>query len=258
MCLISIAIEAHPEYPMIIAANRDEFYSRPTSPLAFWDDNPEILAGKDLQSRGTWLGVTRSGKIAAVTNYRDPSSMTPRGESRGQLVRAYLEKNARAEDYLAEVEKKRDRYTGFNLLAGDTRQMWWYSNKDGGIVKLSPGIHALSNHLLDTPWPKTETIKRKLHALITSSRIIEPHQLLDLMFDRTVPPDDSLPDTGVGLQWERMLSPVFVASPGYGTRSSSVVLVDNSGRLVFCERSFSLTENVPLPEQTRCFEILLT
>ncbi|MFW6081710.1 MAG: NRDE family protein [Desulfosalsimonas sp.] len=255
MCLISIAIYAHPGYPMIIAANRDEFYSRPTEPLAFWEDNPEILAGRDLQSRGTWLGVTRGGKIAAVTNYRDPGSMTPWGESRGQLVKAYLERNTKPEDYLAEVEKNRDRYTGFNLLAGDTHQMWWYSNKNGKKVKLSPGIHAVSNHLLDTPWPKTETIKHKLNALITSSRIIDPHQVLDLLFDRTLPPDESLPDTGVGLQWERVLSPVFVASQNYGTRSSSAILVDTSGKLVFCERTFSPAERSPVPEDTRCFEI---
>ncbi len=257
MCLIAIAIETHPQYPLIIAANRDEFYSRPTAPLGFWEENPDILAGKDLQSSGTWLGVTRSGSIAAVTNFRDPSSMTPWGESRGQLVKDYLTGNKPPAQYLAAVEQQKHHYSGFNLVLGDADQLWWYSNKNGGIVKLPPGIHGISNHLLDTPWPKVETIKRKLDALIRNSSTIEPYSVLDLLFDRTIAPDHKLPDTGVSLEWERMLSPIFVASPSYGTRCSSVITVDRNGRLVFCERSFSVDRGAPVPEDTRCFEIRL-
>ncbi|MFW6428772.1 MAG: NRDE family protein [Desulfosalsimonas sp.] len=255
MCLISIAIDSHPAYPLIVAANRDEFYSRPTEPLGFWEENPGILAGRDLQSGGTWLGVTEKGKIGAVTNFRDPGSMTPWGESRGQLVRNYLEGDTPPAEYLAEVEKNKNSYSGFNLVLGDTGQLWWYSNKNGGIVKLSAGIHAISNHLLNTPWPKVEKIKRKIYDLISNRDTIDPYEVLDLLFDRTQAPDSRLPDTGVNLQWERMLSPVFVASPDYGTRSSSVILVESSGRLVFCERTFSAKDGEPVPRETRCFEI---
>lgn len=257
MCLISIAIDVHPVYPLIIAANRDEFYTRPTGPLDFWDQNPEILAGKDLQSGGTWLGVTRKGKIAAVTNFRDPGSMTPWGQSRGHLVKDYLEGNTQPDKYLAHIEKNKNSYSGFNLVLGDTGQLWWYSNKNGGIIKLTAGIHAVSNHLLNTPWPKVKAIKRKMQKLISNSRVIGPYEVLEMLFDRTPAPDDQLPDTGVNLQWERMLSPVFVESPDYGTRSSSVILVDKSGKLLFCERTFTNKNGAAAPEDTRCFEIQL-
>lgn len=257
MCLIAIAIDAHPGYRLVIAANRDEFYSRPTAPLGFWEDHPDILAGRDLQSRGTWLGVTRGGRIAAVTNFRDPASMQPWGKSRGQLVRDYLAGDQPPDQYLVAIEREKDRYSGFNLVVGDPEQMWWYSNKNGGIVKLPPGIHAISNHLLDTPWPKVKTVKQKLRALIDTRKTVAPETVLDLLFDRRLFPDDQLPDTGVGLEWERMLSPVFVASPNYGTRSSSAITVDLSGNLVFCERTYCVDRGVPAPGQTRCFELRL-
>ncbi|MBS3755159.1 MAG: NRDE family protein [Desulfobacterales bacterium] len=257
MCLIAIAIASHPEYPLIIAANRDEFYSRPTAPLAYWEDHPDILAGRDLESRGTWLGVTRSGKIGAVTNFRDPAALTPWGKSRGQLVRDYLAADQSPGDYLAAVEAQKASYTGFNLVVGNTGEIWWYSNKNGGKIRLPAGIHGISNHLLNTPWPKVEAIRRKLHALIQGSRAIAPYSVLDLLFDRTVYPDHNLPDTGVGPECERRLSPVFVSSPNYGTRSSSVILVEASGRLVFCERTFSNDRGIPVAGNTRCFEIEL-
>ncbi|MCF8111770.1 MAG: NRDE family protein [Desulfobacteraceae bacterium] len=256
MCLIAIAIDSHPAFPLIIAANRDEFYNRPTRPLEFWQENPDILAGQDLQGGGTWLGVTRKGKIGAVTNFREPASLVSRGEeSRGRLVKDYLEGDMPPAEYLAEVEKNKESYSGFNVVIGDTGRLWWYSNKNGGIVRLTPGIHAVSNHLLNTSWPKTEKIKRKMREMISNSPTIDPYEVLDMLFDRTPAPDSSLPDTGVSLQWERMLSPVFVASPDYGTRSSSVILVESSGRLIFCERTFSHQDGEPLPEDTRCFQI---
>ncbi|MFW6011991.1 MAG: NRDE family protein [Desulfosalsimonas sp.] len=255
MCLIAIAIDSHPSYPLIIAANRDEFYNRPTEPISFWRDNPEILAGRDLQSGGTWLGITRKGKIGAVTNFREPGSLIPWGESRGQLVKNYLEGFIPPDKYLAEVEKNKNNYSGFNLVIGDTDLLWWYSNKNGGIVRLTRGIHAVSNHLLNTPWPKVKAIKRKMRDLISNNSTIDPYKVLDMLFDRAPAPDSELPDTGVSLQWERMLSPVFVASPGYGTRSSSVILVESSGGLVFCERTFSSTDGEPVPEDTRCFQL---
>ncbi len=257
MCLIAIALSSHPAYRLIIAANRDEFYSRPTTAIDFWDDYPDILAGRDLQSRGTWLGISRRGRIAAVTNYRDPSSMTPWGKSRGQLVKDFLAGDQAPDNYLAGVKQQRDQYSGFNLMTGDPDQIWWYSNKSSAIVRLSPGIHAVSNHLLNTPWPKTETLKHKLLTLIGGKNVIEPYEILDLLFDPAPAPDDRLPDTGVSLEWERALSPIFVTSPGYGTRCSSVILVDAKKRLKFCERTFITDRNCPKPGDTRCFELQL-
>ena len=255
MCLIVIAVEAHPDYPLIIAANRDEFYSRPTAPLDFWEDHPAILAGRDLQSGGTWLGISRAGRIAAVTNYRDPASMAPWGKSRGQLVRDFLTGNQPPDRYLKDVAQQAGEYSGFNLVVGSPEQLWWYSNKNSGIVRLSPGLHGVSNHLLNTPWPKVDTLKRKLNALIGARRSIEPHEVLDLLYDPVPAPDERLPDTGVGLDWERTLSPVFVSSPHYGTRCSSVILADANNRVQFCERTFVPGPRGPEPEKTRCFEL---
>ncbi|MBS0012797.1 MAG: NRDE family protein [Desulfobacterales bacterium] len=255
MCLIVIAIDAHTDYPLIIAANRDEFYSRPTAALDYWEDHPHILAGRDLQSLGTWLGVTDRGRIAAVTNYRDPSAMTPWGKSRGQLVRDFLAGDPGPESYLAEVEKQRDQYCGFNLLTGRLNQIWWYSNKNSGIVRLKAGIHGISNHLLDTPWPKVSTMKQKLAALIEASPTIEPYAVLDLLYDPRPAADEHLPDTGVDKDWERTLSPAFVVSPHYGTRCSSALILDKNNRLQFWERTFVPDPGGPKPGETRRFEL---
>lgn len=257
MCVIVIAINSHPRFPLIIAGNRDEFYSRPTAPLGFWQDHPDILAGRDLQSHGTWLGVSRKGKIAAVTNYRDPSSLSSQDKSRGELVKNYLTENKSPDNYLAEVKQQKKQYSGFNLLAGDFSQLWWYSNKAEGIKRLCPGIHAVSNHLLNTPWPKTQILKQKVLALTEAKQVIEPYEILDLLYDPVAAPDELLPDTGVGTDWERTLSPIFVISPAYGTRSSSVILVDREKNLVFCERTFNPGPNGPEPGKTRCFELKL-
>lgn len=257
MCVIVIALNSHPGFPLIIAANRDEFYSRPTAPLDFWQDHPDILAGRDLQSHGTWLGVNRRGKIAAVTNYRDPLSMYPRDKSRGALVKNYLTGHKSPENYLAEVKQQGNLYSGFNLLAGDAGQLWWYSNKAEGIEKLCSGIHAVSNHLLNTPWPKTQILKQKILALTEAKPVIEPYEILDLLYDPAAAPDELLPDTGVGTEWERTLSPVFVISPAYGTRSSSVILVNKEKNLLFFERTFISGPNGPEPGKTRCFELKL-
>ena len=251
MCIIAVAYRIHPSYPVIIAANRDEFYSRPTAPLHFWDDKPDILAGRDLQSHGTWLGVNKQGKIAAVTNYRDPESQGDAGISRGRLVSDYLAENSSPVAYLEKIAAQKDQYNGFNLVAGTVDSLFWYSNRGGGIKKITQGIHAISNHLLNTSWPKVEKIKQGMADIISDNKAIDREIVFGLLKDRSIPPDELLPDTGIEKSWERVLSPVFIASETYGTRCSSLITIDNYGKIMFSERTFDYTQ----PVKTLCFEL---
>ena len=237
MCLILFAWEMHPNFPLVLAANRDEFYERPSAPADFWDDAPGLLAGRDLRDGGTWLGITRGGRVAALTNYRDPASVKAGAPSRGGLVSDYLRSRESPEAYLDRIAPDADRFNGFNLLVGDTEEIFCFSNR-GVRERLEPGIYGLSNHLLDTPWPKVAQGKRVLKALLQQEEVLLPEALFALLTDRTWPPDDRLPDTGVGLEWERILSPLFIESPAYGTRSSTVLLIDRKGSVTFIERVF--------------------
>lgn len=238
MCLILFAWKVHKNFPLILIANRDEFYERPTAPAAFWDGAPGLLAGRDLQEGGTWLGITRRGKLAALTNYRDPASLKSKAPSRGHLVSDYLRGRQTPENYLARIKPKAGQYNGFNLLIGDVSELFCFSNRNG-LQTVSAGIHGMSNHLLDTPWPKVERGKRALNELIGRKRNPSPEALLALLADRTRPPDEQLPITGVGLEWERVLSPLFIESRGYGTRSSTILTIDRAGRATFVERVFN-------------------
>ena len=229
MCLILLAYRAHPGYELVVAANRDEFYDRPTAPLAFWDDAPEVLAGRDLKAGGTWLGITRTGRFAALTNYRDPAQVAPDAPSRGQLVGACLREAESARAALERLAAQADVYNGFNLLLGDGEGVFYHSNLTGGYRALEPGVYGLSNHLLDTGWPKLRRGLAKLRRALDQSPDPEPDQLLQLLTDRTPAPDAELPQTGVPLEWERWLSPMFIEAPGYGTRSSTVLLVNAGG-----------------------------
>ena len=251
MCLIAIAYRVHPAYPLIIAANRDEFFDRPTAPLDFWPDHPDILAGRDLKNRGTWLGVNTKGKVAAVTNYREPDAKPDTGISRGQLVSDFLAGDTPAETYLETIKGQKDAYSGFNLIAGTTDRLLWYSNRGGVITMIEPGIHAVSNHLLDTPWPKAEKIRQGMTAVVGAPGEIDPEDIFSLLADTTPPPDERLPNTGIGTDWERILSPIFITSSIYGTRCSSVIRVDTAGNILLCERTFDTSKN----SETRCFEI---
>jgi len=265
MCLIVIVTLSHPDYPLVVAANRDEFYHRPTTPLSFWEDHPDLLAGRDLQGKGTWLGVTTGGRFAAITNYREPNTIDPGAVSRGLLVSNFLISDTLPETYLKAIGDSDDTYNGFNLVAGyilDSKQqvspsLWWYSNKKKEILNIPPGIHAISNHLMDTPWPKTRKTMEGIRKILTEQKSIDPETIFSLLADTSRPPDEELPDTGVGLEWERVLSSVFVVSPVYGTRSSAVILVDRSGRLTFFERTFAAGTERPSAEATREFEIQL-
>jgi uncharacterized protein with NRDE domain len=243
MCLLIFAFKAHPFYKLILAANRDEFYERPTAPAEFWDDTPHLLAGKDLKAGGTWLGITRNGKIAAITNYRDPSSIKESAPSRGRIVSNYLLGSESPDDYLTKLLKFAGRYNGFNLVLGDHKQLYWYSNRCEEFRRLSAGIYGLSKHLLDTPWPKINLSKETLANLISKGKKPSPEALFRLLKDRTVPDDSRLPSTGVGIEWERVLSPVFIQSSNYGTRSSTLLLIDRHDHVSFYERTFSPPED---------------
>lgn len=251
MCLILLSYDMHPVYRMILAANRDEYYNRPTAPLAFHDDLPEILGGRDLKHQGMWLGVTRSGRIAAITNYRDPGINISNAPSRGFLVRDFLAGDSSPIGYLEHVRSNKDRYNGYNLLVGDRSELFYYSNHGNGIQKLASGMHGLSNHLLDTPWPKITKGKSNLEKLLNGKGKINPEDIFDILKDGAYPPNHMLPDTGVGLEWERVLSPLFITSEFYGTRSSSIIFIERQGRITFLERTFVHDGGVSKAEKTR-------
>lgn len=240
MCMVLLAFHAHPRYPLVIAANRDEAYARMAAPAAFWGDHPHIHAGRDLEKGGTWLGITRDGRIAAVTNYR--AGYTPRDapRSRGELVSRFLIGSDSPAGYLAQVAAHGDEYNGFSLIAGDLDALFFLSNRGEGIERISRGVHGLSNHLLDTPWPKVERGKRAMRTLLHAGEHALVGGLFDFLADRTPAHDQALPDTGVGLQRERELSPAFISGERYGTRASTLVLVRGDGEVLFHERSFGV------------------
>ena len=237
MCLIFIALHHHPGYKLIVAANRDEFYKRKTSSANFWEDHPEILGGRDLEAGGTWLAVNKNGRISMVTNYRDLKNLKQVAPSRGHLVSDYLLGNEQPADYMHNVETKGNEYNGFNLITGTSDELYYYSNYQNKIIKIAPGLHGLSNHLLDTPWPKVREGLAEMKTLM-SGETVDPHLLLDAMHHEIIAPDGELPDTGIGLEWERTLSAMFIKSPGYGTRNSTVVMIDRSNNLQFYERVY--------------------
>lgn len=238
MCLILFGLSRHPEYHLVLGANRDEFYSRPAKHLSFWQEAPWVLAGRDLQGMGTWLGVNKSGSFAAITNHRDPLSVKQDAPSRGFLVGDFLKNPTPAPDYLEHVRTVGRDYNGFNLLAGNGKDLFYYSNQQEKIRKLSHGIYGLSNDLLDTPWPKVQKGKNGLSKILEKEGDIDPEELFSLLRDGAYAPDPELPDTGAGDVWERILSPMFIESRIYGTRCSSIVLAEKSGRITVYERTF--------------------
>jgi uncharacterized protein with NRDE domain len=236
MCLILLAWHAHPDFPLVVAANRDEFFARPTTPADFWADRPEILAGRDLEGGGTWLGISRGGRFAGLTNYRDPARQRHGTPSRGKLVGDFLDGNLSAADYRQELAQTGAAYNGYNLIFSDGEALHYQSNQDQGAGPLPPGVYGLSNHLLDTPWPKVALGKSRLATSL--SRLPDDAGLLQLLRDDAIADDHELPRTGVSLEWERLLSAAFVKSPAYGTRSSTVILMDRHRKIAFEEVSY--------------------
>lgn len=236
MCLILFGWRAHPEYPLIVAANRDEFHRRPTDAARFWKDEPAILAGRDLECMGTWLGVSRSGQFAAISNFRDMAERRDGAPSRGLLASRFLAGPQTAEGYAAAVHSSGGEYHGFNLLVADRDEYWWTSNRGSGPERLEPGVYGLANHLLETAWPKVTRGKARLREAIRTAVTIDV--LLHFLADTQTASDEELPSTGVPLERERILSAARIVSPLYGTRCSSALIVDQSGRVQFAERSY--------------------
>jgi uncharacterized protein with NRDE domain len=250
MCLILLSYQSHPRYPVFFAANRDEYYERPSVPVGFWDNAPDVLAGRDLKNGGTWMGISRQGRIAALTNYRDPAKED--APSRGCLVKEYLCGCQTPAAYLEGVAASAEQYNGFSLIVGDMTQLFYFSNRGvGTILALSPGFYGLSNHLLDTPWPKVEKGKHALGALLAHEEQPDSERVFHILSDQSKPSDSCLPDTGVGLEMERLLSPLFISSPVYGTRSSLILMVDRKGHARLMERSYNAH---PDPWMTAAFE----
>jgi len=237
MCLIAFATDCHPDFSLILAANRDEFRNRETESAKFWDDAPHVLAGRDLRAGGTWIGVSARGKVAAVTNYRDMRRHISDPPSRGMLAANYLrDERMTPDDLRAHLESFGDKYDGFNLIYGNARELHYFSNRGGSRGPVKAGVHALSNHLLDTDWPKVIVAKKKLAAYIRQAKP-EIDELTRLLDDATPFEDESLPETGIGLEWERFLSSLFINGDSYGTRSTTAILVTRGGAVTFCERS---------------------
>lgn len=241
MCLILFSWQSHPRYSLVLAANRDEFHQRPSAAAQFWDDEPEILAGRDLLAGGTWLGVTRSGRFAAITNYREPSAPElPLERSRGHLVRDYLDSGTTPPDYAREVASAGESYRGFNLLLGTPKELSYASNRGAGPLAISAGSHGLSNHLLDTDWPKVHSGRERLEAILQDEQP-ETEAFFDLLTDKTLTPGTIPEDLATSLAPERLMKHYFIVSPVYGTRCSTVLLVGRDGSVHFHERQFDPT-----------------
>lgn len=238
MCLIVLGIKSHPVYKLVFAANRDEYYDRPSAPVCFWKEAPDLLAGKDLRAGGTWFGITKGGRIAAITNYRDPASHNSEAPSRGELVSGFLLGHEEPIDYLEALRAEADKYNGYNLIIGSRDNLYWYSNRGDRVNRVPPGVHGLSNHLLNTPWPKVVRTKEAMGQLLTRADKPEPEEIFHLLSDRHRADEKSLPHTGVGLELEQKLSSVFISIPDYGTRSSTILLIDQNDQVTCLERTF--------------------
>ena len=228
MCLILVAWQAHPDYPLVVAANRDEFFARPAAPAGWWQDAPDVFAGRDLEAGGTWLGLSRAGRFAGLTNFRAPQRNQVGTPSRGALVADFLGSTESTAEALARLQREGPRYNAFNLFVSDGDTLGIYESESGAARLLEPGVHALSNHLLDTPWPKVRAGKARLFRALQA--LPDDTPLVELLRDDRPAPDAELPRTGVSLAWERMLSSAFIRAPGYGTRCSTVIRRDRHGQ----------------------------
>ena len=238
MCLIAFAWRSHPRYRLVVAANRDEYFGRPAAPAGFWEDHPNVLGGRDLEAGGTWLGITLDGRFAALTNYRNPADKKTGAPSRGALVADFLTGRTSAEEYVRLVEKGGADYNGFSLLVGDVGSMFFFSNRGDRATRVAPGVHGLSNHLLDTPWPKVEKAKAGLLALLDGPFDFEA--AFGLLNDPGRAAGSELPSTGVSLELEERLSAIrILAVGGYGTRCSTALFFSEDGRIEFHERSYT-------------------
>ena len=255
MCLILFGFRAHRHFPLVVAANRDEHYSRPAAAAGFWHDHPDVYGGRDLEKGGTWMGIHTNGRFAAITNYREgqPGPAAPR--SRGELVSGFLTGDAAAADYFGKAAQSARDYNPFSMIAGDLETLVFHSNRGNGITPVAPGIHGLSNHLLDTPWPK---VTAGCNALAATRGLEDADAVSATLFavlaDRGIAQDAQLPDTGIDRQRERELSPPFISGELYGTRTSTVLLVHASGEVFVHEKRFG-PHGAPLDADVRAFRL---
>lgn len=256
MCLIFFALHQHPTYKLILAGNRDEFYARKTEQAHFWGKHQYILGGCDLEAIkpdgtcGTWMGITKNGRLAFITNYRDPHNINPKAPSRGHLVSDFLVCDQSPANYIQAVADRAAQYNGFNLVVGDANDLHYFSNYQNEVKTLSKGFYGLSNHLLDTPWPKVVQGKKEIGQEIKNQEI-DVEQLFTILRNEHRAVDHQLPNTGIGLERERALSSMFIKTNGYGTRCSTIILVNHSGETIFLERTYSLND---ITSETRKFE----
>ncbi|MGA7837531.1 MAG: NRDE family protein [Ignavibacteriaceae bacterium] len=240
MCLLLIANKIHPEFKLIIAANRDEFYNRLAQKATFWRDQQYLLAGKDLEAGGIWMGITKSGRFSAITNYRDFNrEIKQNAPTRGNLTTDFLLGNDNPEEYSEKLREKHTEYNGYNLVYGFINELYYYSNETNLVVKLEPGLYGLSNALLNTPWPKVTESKKYVSELISSGDVSK-EKLFEILADKTTADDDQLPDTGIGQEREKALSSNFIETPQYGTRCSTVILINKDDKVNFTERTFEM------------------
>jgi uncharacterized protein with NRDE domain len=254
MCLMIVAHRAATDYPLVVAANRDEFHARPTAPSEFWSDHPALLAGRDLQQGGTWMGITRDGRFSAVTNYRDPAGALDAPRSRGDLPLAYLAGGKPPAAYLAELAARAADYAGFNLLVGDRESLWYFSNSDQSRPRnLPPGIYGLSNAMLDTPWPKVELGKARLGALLQQGALSH-ESLASVVADRELADPERLARLGLDGAMDPLLSAQFIVTDTYGTRSRTTLWLDPQPRAHWQEEGFN-SEGSPLHRRREVFTL---
>lgn len=239
MCLIAFAYQVHPDYPLILAANRDEFYERPTTAAHFWNEEeaPHLLAGKDLEAGGTWMGVHTSHKWAALTNYRDPYLKRDNPPSRGTIIPEYLQSSLNAAEYVQALNQHSDHFMGFNVLVGDSNELFHYSNASKFITPIQAGIHGVSNATLNTSWPKLDWAKSQLEKNIRANQL-EPNDFFAWLTNNEQAEDALLPETGIPYKWEKAVSSVFIKTESYGTRCSTILLIDKEGSIQFTERRY--------------------
>lgn len=240
MCLAVFAIDQHRQWPLIVIANRDEFHARPTETMQPWDGAAQILAGRDLAAGGTWLGIDGQGRLALLTNVRDPRSIKANAPSRGQLAEKFLASQLSAHDYLEQIAEKASQYNGFNLVVLDAIDAVWHASnyQQPFYSPIEPGVHGLSNALMNTAWPKTELTCRALQGYLSHNVPLDPDKLCGILLDTTPVDDAQLPDTGLSLARERLLATPFIVSPDYGTRCTTLVLQHRSGCIWVQEDSY--------------------
>ena len=252
MCILFIAVDRHPEYPLIICANRDEFYNRPTRSARFWQKAPSLLAGKDLQAGGSWLGVNHQGNFAAVTNLRTGKGSRSDASSRGELIVNSLQPASEVNDEW--LISHCDNYNPFNLVYGTVNSLRCFHSISRKSTPLTPGFHAISNGAMDDIWPKMSQGKRALEKLIVTEPSFSHEQLFSILKDETKADMHLLPDTGISKEWEALLSSIFIVSDKYGTRSSTIITVDNQGSVNFNEREYD-TKGQEIKTQQFTFSI---